>query len=65
MPSYDVAPILKRETLQKYPFLKELLDKLSSSITLKEIREMNLIIDQNAKSEKEVAKNFLIEKGLL
>ena len=58
-PPYQGAPLLRKETLQKYPELEKVLNKLSGKITDEEMRKMNYEVNVNGKSSEEVAKQFL------
>ncbi len=58
------APLLRKETLQKYPELEKVLNKLSGKITDEEMRKMNYEVNVNGKSSEEVAKQFYKEKLL-
>ena len=57
-PPYQGAPLLRKETLQKYPELEKVLNKLSGKITDEEMRKMNYEVNVNGKSSEEVAKQF-------
>lgn len=64
-PPYQGAPLMKEETLKKYPQLKQILEKLSGKITTEEMTKMNYSVDVEGKSAHEVAKEFLQSKGLI
>ncbi|MEI2465760.1 ABC transporter permease/substrate-binding protein [Niallia taxi] len=64
-PPYQGAPILKKETLEKYPKLEDILNKLADQITDDEMREMNYEVAVEKKKARDVAKTFLEEKNLL
>lgn len=64
-PSYQAATVVRGETLQKYPELEEVLDKLSGKITDDEMIEMNYQVEKKNRDPKEVAEEFLKEKGLI
>lgn len=64
-PPYQGAPLLKTKTLEKYPKLEDVLNQLGGQITDKEMRQMNYDVDYEDISPNEVAKAFLINKGLL
>ncbi|WP_073507731.1 ABC transporter permease/substrate-binding protein [Streptobacillus notomytis] len=64
-PPYQVAPLLREETLKKYPELKMILEKLSNRINSKEMIEMNYKVDVEGKSAREVAKEYLIKENLI
>lgn len=64
-PPYQGAPLLREDTLKKHPELEKILNKLSGKVTNDEMRQMNYEVDYEDKSPKEVAREFLIEQGLL
>lgn len=64
-PSYQVAPLLRQETLKKYPELEKILEKLSNKITSKEMSEMNYKVDIEGKSAYNVAREYLIKENLI
>ncbi|MFF3023991.1 ABC transporter permease/substrate-binding protein [Gottfriedia sp. NPDC057948] len=64
-PPYQCAPLLRKETLKKYPEVEIILNKLKNKITDDEMREMNYKVNVGGKSAKSVAKEFLKEEGLL
>ena len=64
-PPYQGAPLLRKETLQKYPVLEKVLNKLSGKITDEEMRKMNYEVNVNGHSSEEVAKQFLQKENLL
>lgn len=64
-PPYQGAPLLRKETIEKYPEIKEALNKLAGKITDDEMREMNFQVNVNGMSPYEVAKQFLKEEGLI
>ncbi|MDN4074212.1 osmoprotectant update ABC transporter permease/substrate-binding subunit OpuFB [Fictibacillus terranigra] len=64
-PPYQGAPLLKKETAEKYPEIKKALNKLSNKITDGEMREMNYKVNVNGMSPDEVAKQYLEKENLL
>ncbi|WP_282926215.1 ABC transporter permease/substrate-binding protein [Helcococcus kunzii] len=64
-PPYQGAPLLREETLEKYPELKEILEQISNKITTEEMLEMNYKVDVEGKSANEVAVEYLKSKNLL
>ncbi len=64
-PPYQGAPLLREETLEEYPELKETLEKLSGNITDDEMREMNYKVNIEGVLAKEAAKEFLKKKGFI
>lgn len=64
-PPYQGAPLLRKETVQKYPEIKSALNKLSGKITDDQMREMNYQVNVIGKSSEEVAMQFLQKEGLI
>lgn len=64
-PPYQGAPLMRAETLKKYPALKPVLNQLAGKITTKQMQELNYQVDVLKKSPRQVAQKFLIEQGLL
>ncbi|MGA8943255.1 MAG: ABC transporter permease/substrate-binding protein [Thermoactinomyces sp.] len=64
-PPYQGAPLLKKETLERYPELREILNKLAGKITDDEMRKMNYEVAVEKKKASHVAKEFLESKNLL
>jgi len=64
-PPYQGAPLMLKKTLEKYPQIKEPLNKLSGKITEDEMRKMNYEVNVEGKSSKDVAKEYLEKEGLL
>ncbi|TQS74336.1 ABC transporter permease/substrate-binding protein [Ornithinibacillus gellani] len=64
-PPYQGAPLLRQETLEEYPELEEILNQLSGKITDDEMREMNYKVDYDDMDPEKVAKDYLVENGLL
>ena len=64
-PPYQAGPLLRSETLDKYPELEKALGKLAGKITSKEMAEMNYEVDISGKSANEVARDYLIKEGLI
>lgn len=64
-PPYQGAPLMRAETLKKYPDLKPVLNQLAGKITTKQMQELNYQVDVLKKSPRQVAQKFLSEQGLL
>jgi osmoprotectant transport system permease protein len=64
-PPYQGAPLLKKETLEKYPELRDILNKLSNKITDDEMRKMNYEVAVEKQRANDVAKAFLERNNLL
>lgn len=64
-PKYDAVPVVRTETLEEYPELEDLLNELAGQITEEEMLAMNSRVDVDQEIPNEVARDFLIEKGLI
>lgn len=64
-PPYQGAPLMRQETLKKYPELKATLNKLAGKITDDKMRQMNYQVDVKGQSPEEVANAYLKKQGLL
>lgn len=64
-PPYQVAPLLKEETLKQYPELKNILEKLSNKISSKEMSEMNYKVDVEKMEASSVAREYLVKENLI
>ncbi|MFF2177728.1 osmoprotectant update ABC transporter permease/substrate-binding subunit OpuFB [Lysinibacillus sp. NPDC058147] len=64
-PPYQGAPLLRKETLEKYPEIETALNKLANQITDDEMREMNYQVNVEGQNIEDVAREYLINAGLL
>lgn len=64
-PKYDAAPLVRLETLEQFPELEDLLNELAGSISEEEMTAMNARVDIDGDTAEDVAREFLIEKGLI
>ncbi|MBO4110064.1 ABC transporter permease/substrate-binding protein [Streptococcus suis] len=64
-PPYQAAPLLTKETLEKYPELEQVLGVLSGKISTEEMTRMNYAVDVEGKSAEQVAREYLEQEGLL
>ncbi len=63
-PRYDAAPLIRGETLRKYPELRESLELLSGRLTDSVMRELNYQVDHLKRDPKEVSAEFLEKLNL-
>ena len=64
-PPYQGAPLMRKDTLEKYPELKEILNKLAGQISAEEMSRMNYQVKVDKRSASEVAHEYLVNKGLI
>ena len=57
--------LIKEETLEKHPELKEALNLLAGKLTDDKMRNLNYKVDSLKESPAKVAKEFLQEEGLI
>ncbi|HSI68050.1 MAG TPA: glycine betaine ABC transporter substrate-binding protein [Planococcus sp. (in: firmicutes)] len=64
-PKYDAVPVVRMETLEDYPELEDLLNELAGQISEEEMLLMNARVDQEQEIARDVARGFLVDKGLI
>lgn len=64
-PPYDAVTVIREETLEKYPELREVIGLLDGVITEEKMRKLNYEVDINRRDVKEVAIEFLKSEGLI
>lgn len=64
-PPYQGAPLLRQDTLKRYPELEGILNQLAGKITESQMSQMNYDVAIKGQSAESVARVFLIKKGLL
>jgi glycine betaine/choline ABC-type transport system substrate-binding protein len=63
--SYFAATLIREETLEKYPELEEIIEMLTGMISDADMTLMNYKVEINSEDPKDVARDFLISKGLI
>jgi osmoprotectant transport system substrate-binding protein len=61
----NVAPVVRRSMLSRYPEIGRVLDSVSAKLTTKAMREMNAAAVQRGDKPAAVAARFLRENGLV
>ncbi|WP_085522485.1 ABC transporter substrate-binding protein [Tuberibacillus sp. Marseille-P3662] len=64
-PGYYAAVSIRQPVLDKYPKLKDLTADIAEKLDSKTMRELNYKVDIDGKQVKEVAKQWLLDNGLL
>lgn len=64
-PPYYAAPLVRQNTLAEFSQLRDILSQLGGTMTDKEMRQMNYEVDENRRTAADVAREFLVKKGLL
>jgi osmoprotectant transport system substrate-binding protein len=63
-PPYEAAPIVRAETLKRYPQLRNAINQLAGKITAQEMQRLNNLVEGELKDVKEVVRQFLQSKHL-
>ncbi|HEY6253908.1 MAG TPA: glycine betaine ABC transporter substrate-binding protein [Candidatus Angelobacter sp.] len=63
-PPYDAVPLVREQTLARYPALRQALAKLGGRITEDDMRRLNYAVDGEHRDLKELVAQFLRKKGL-
>ena len=64
-PSYLCGNVVRNEVIENHPEIKDELEKLTNTITDSDMAKMNYEVETNKKEPRDVAKDFLSNKGLL
>jgi osmoprotectant transport system substrate-binding protein/osmoprotectant transport system permease protein len=60
-PPYEAAPVVRRETLERYPQLRDAINSLAGKITNEQMRKLNYAVDGERRDVKEVVREFLAQ----
>ena len=63
-PPYEAVPVVRKETLERYPQAKQVFLRLQGGISADEMRRMNYAVDGEKKDAAEVVREFLRTKAL-
>ena len=58
-PPYEAAPVFRRQTLDRYPQIREAVNRLAGHLTDAEMRRLNYAVDGDKRDVKEVVREFL------
>ncbi|HSJ38911.1 MAG TPA: glycine betaine ABC transporter substrate-binding protein [Planococcus sp. (in: firmicutes)] len=64
-PKYDAVPVVRLAALEEYPELEDLLNELAGQISEEDMLAMNARVDVDQDKPEDVARDFLVEKGLI
>jgi osmoprotectant transport system substrate-binding protein len=64
-PFYYPAPVVRSDVLEQNPKMKGVLDKVSASLDVETMRELNGKVDLEQEDPEDVAAEFLQEKGIV
>jgi len=63
-PPYEAAPIVRRDTFERHPEVRDAIEGLAGKISDAEMQKMNYAVDGEHRDIGEVAREFLRSKGL-
>lgn len=64
-PPYDCLPIVRQDTLDKYPQIETALNKLTGKIDEEAMQELNAKVDDEGMKADTVAHDFLVSAGII
>jgi len=64
-PPYYAAPLIRKETLKRYPHLEQLLNTLAGKISNETMRKLNFDVDDTGFRVEDVARGFLAKVDLV
>ena len=62
-PPYEAVPVVRRETVQRHPEVRQALEDLADKISDQDMRRMNYAVDGQHQDVREVARAFLQSRG--
>jgi len=63
-PPYEAVPVVRQETLERHPEVKNAMDGLAGKISDEDMRRLNYAVDGQHRDVKEVVREFLRQKQL-
>ena len=63
--NYFCSTVVRQDALEKYPGLEDALMKMDGPLSNSEMAHLNYLVEVEGADEKEVARDFLVEKGVL
>ena len=64
-PPYDAVPVARQDTLDKHPEVRRVLGRLGGILTVGEMRQLNYAVDGDKRAPRDVARDFLKQKGII
>lgn len=64
-PPYDAAILIRNDALEEHPELEEVLNSIAGILTDEEMASLNAKVDLEQQDPKKVAKDWLMEKGVI
>lgn len=64
-PAYNAAAAINTETLEKYPQLEDIFDRVSAALSTEDMQSLNRKVDVDGQEPAEVAAEWMIDKGFI
>lgn len=64
-PVYNPAPVIREPVLDAHPGIREILKPLAENLTTDDMRELNATVDIERRSAQHVARDWLMDRGLV
>ncbi|TGA99943.1 glycine/betaine ABC transporter substrate-binding protein [Sporolactobacillus shoreae] len=64
-PPYYVCPVIRESVIKKDPKIAQVLNEVSSKLNSKVMQELNAKVDLQKQSYQKVAKDFLVQQGII
>jgi osmoprotectant transport system substrate-binding protein len=64
-PPYQVAPVIRNDTLEANPKIAEVLNAVSAKLTNEVMQQLNYEVSGKGREPEEVAREFLVNEGLI
>jgi glycine betaine/choline ABC-type transport system substrate-binding protein len=64
-PPYYAAPVVRQELLEQAPEVEDIINQLAGTLDDEKMTSLNFEADENATETADVARNFLVEAGLI
>ena len=61
----EAVPLVRAETLGRFPQLREVLNRVAGKMDALTMRELNRAVDEHRENPEDVARGFLKQAGLL
>ncbi|MEJ2717126.1 MAG: glycine betaine ABC transporter substrate-binding protein [Deltaproteobacteria bacterium] len=64
-PPYYAAPVVRSETLRAHPEIRDVLNELGGTLDDSTMQHLNYEVDEKGRTAREVARDFLLSRGLI
>ncbi len=62
---YNPAPVIRKDVLDEYPEIKDILKPVAEKLTTKEMQRLNAMVDIEHKEISEVGLKWLKDQGII